>query len=330
MVVYMLGVVGNFAGGLIEFIAINWIPLGSVYYMTYVKQILVGIVFIGIYYVVFKTLILKFDIKTPGREDDEEVKFFSKADYKQKKGAEGGKGSNPYIQRASDFLDALGGPSNIKDITNCATRLRLNVNDISLVQDTAVFKAAGAHGLVVKGNAIQVIVGMDVANVRDEFESLMAKGGVAKKNTCRLNAPVEGVVIPLNEMKDEAFASGSMGPGVGIIPEADTVCAPIDGTVAVVFDTKHVVGLVTEDGKEILIHIGVDTVELGGEGFNCHVKQGDSVKAGTPLITFDRKNIGAKGYDTTVAVIITNGAEESSVLAIPGKASTKDCCMEIQ
>lgn len=330
MVVYMLGVVGNFAGGLIEFIAINWIPLGSVYYMTYVKQILVGIVFIGIYYIVFKTLILKFDIKTPGREDDEEVKFFSKADYKQKKEAEGGKGSNPYIQRASDFLDALGGPSNIKDVTNCATRLRLNVNDISLVQDTAVFKAAGAHGLVVKGNAIQVIVGMDVANVRDEFESLMAKGGVAKKNTCRLNAPVEGVVIPLNEMKDEAFASGSMGPGVGIIPEADTVCAPIDGTVAVVFDTKHVVGLVTEDGKEILIHIGVDTVELGGEGFNCHVKQGDSVKAGTPLITFDRKNIGAKGYDTTVAVIITNGAEESSVLAIPGKASIKDCCMEIQ
>lgn len=330
MVVYMFGVVGNFAGGLIEFIAINWIPLGSVYYMTYIKQILVGIVFIGIYYIVFKTIILKFDIKTPGREDDEEVKFFSKADYKDKKGRENKKGDNPFIQRASDFLDALGGPSNIKDVTNCATRLRLNVNDVSLVQDAAVFKAAGAHGLVVKGNAIQVIVGMDVTNVREEFETLMEKGGVEKKNTYRLNSPVEGVVIPLSEMKDEAFASGSMGPGVGIIPEADTVCAPIDGTVAVVFDTKHVVGLVTEDGKEILIHIGVDTVELGGEGFTCHVKQGDSVKVGAPLITFDRKTIGEKGYDTTIAVIITNGAEKNSVLAIPGKASKKDCCMEIQ
>lgn len=330
MVAYMFGVVGNFAGGLIEFIAINWIPLGSVYYMTYIKQILVGIVFIGIYYIVFKTIILKFDIKTPGREDDEEVKFFSKADYKDKKGRENKKGDNPFIQRASDFLDALGGPSNIKDVTNCATRLRLNVNDVSLVQDAAVFKAAGAHGLVVKGNAIQVIVGMDVTNVREEFETLMEKGGVEKKNTYRLNSPVEGVVIPLSEMKDEAFASGSMGPGVGIIPEADTVCAPIDGTVAVVFDTKHVVGLVTEDGKEILIHIGVDTVELGGEGFTCHVKQGDSVKVGAPLITFDRKTIGEKGYDTTIAVIITNGAEKNSVLAIPGKASKKDCCMEIQ
>lgn len=294
------------------------------------EQILVGIVFIGIYYIVFKTIILKFDIKTPGREDDEEVKFFSKADYKDKKGRENKKGDNPFIQRASDFLDALGGPSNIKDVTNCATRLRLNVNDVSLVQDAAVFKAAGAHGLVVKGNAIQVIVGMDVTNVREEFETLMEKGGVEKKNTYRLNSPVEGVVISLSEMKDEAFASGSMGPGVGIIPEADTVCAPIDGTVAVVFDTKHVVGLVTEDGKEILIHIGIDTVELGGEGFTCHVKQGDSVKVGAPLITFDRKTIGEKGYDTTIAVIITNGAEKNSVLAIPGKASKKDCCMEIQ
>lgn len=326
MTVYMLGVVGNFAGGLIEFIAINWIPLGSVYYMTYIKQILVGIVFIGIYYIVFKTLILKFDIKTPGREDKEEVKFFSKADYKEKKGKVNQKEGNPFFQRAADFLDALGGPSNIKDVTNCATRLRLNVNDISLVQDAAVFKASGAHGLVVKGNAVQVIVGMDVASVREEFETLLG----SEKSSLRLNCPVNGLVIPLKEMKDEAFASGSMGPGVAVIPEEDTVCAPVDGSVAVIFDTKHVVGLVTDDGKEILIHIGVDTVELGGEGFTCHVQQGSMIKAGTPLITFDRKKIQEKGYDTTIAVIITKGASQSNVLEITGKASKNDCCMEIQ
>lgn len=171
MITYMVGVVGNFAGGLIEFIAINWIPMGGVYYMTYLKQILVGIAFIGVYYVVFKTVIVRFNIKTPGREDgEEEVKFYSKADYKEKSGK-----GNAYGQRAADFLDGLGGAGNILDVTNCATRLRVSVSDISLVQDAAAFKAAGAHGLVVKGNAIQVIVGMDVANVRDEFERLLTE-----------------------------------------------------------------------------------------------------------------------------------------------------------
>lgn len=208
MVTYMVGVVGNFAGGLIEFVAINWIPLGGTYYMTYIKQILVGIAFIGIYYVVFKTVITKFNIKTPGREDDtEEVKFFSKADYKEKNA----KGSNTYAQRAADFLDNLGGKDNILDVTNCATRLRLSVKDISLVQDVSAFKAAGAHGLVVKKNAVQIIVGMDVANVRDEFEALLAGGDkeAAKKNTgIHLDTPLAGTVIPLEEMKDDAFASG--------------------------------------------------------------------------------------------------------------------------
>lgn len=176
MLVYMAGVVGNFAGGLIEFAAINWIPMGSVYWMTYVKQILIGILFIGIYFVVFRTLILKFNIKTPGREDGEEVKFFSKADYKEKQaGVKEKKSGNTYEQRAADFLVAVGGAKNVLDVTNCATRLRLTVKDGSLVQDVTVFKAAGAHGLVKKGNALQIIVGMDVANVRGEFEALMAK-----------------------------------------------------------------------------------------------------------------------------------------------------------
>ena len=174
MITYMAGVVGNFAGGLIEFAAINWIPMGGIYYMTYIKQVLIGILFIGVYFFVFKTLILKFDIKTPGREEAEEVKFFSKADYKEKKKS-GEKNGNTYGQRAADFLSSLGGGENIGDVTNCVTRLRLTVKDISLVQDAAVFKAAGAHGLVVKGNAVQVIVGMDVANVRDEFENMMAR-----------------------------------------------------------------------------------------------------------------------------------------------------------
>lgn len=329
MVTYMVGVVGNFAGGLIEFAAINWIPLGHAYGGTYIKQIIVGIVFIGIYYFVFKTVILKFDIKTPGREDDEEVKFFSKADYKEKKG--GAKGGNAYFQRASDFLDALGGPENIKDVTNCATRLRLTVADVSLVQDVSTFKAAGAHGLVTNGNAIQVIVGMDVANVRDEFEALLAKGGNAASTAkIRIGCPVEGEVIPLEEMKDEGFASGSMGPGAAVVPEADTVYAPEDAEIAMVFDTKHAVGFVTKDGVEILIHIGIDTVELNGEGFTAHVKAGDKVKKGDKLVTFDKAMLVEKGYDTTIAVLVTNADQFDRVIAIPGKAALKDACIEVQ
>lgn len=175
MVVFMVGVVGNFAGGLIEFTALNWIPLGSSHGMTYVKQVIVGIVFIGIYFIVFRTLILKFNIKTPGREDDdEESKLYTKADFKEKQAA--GKkshGKEEHGVKAAAFLEALGGRENIEDVTNCATRLRVTIKDTSLVQDAAVFKAAGAHGLVVKGKAVQVIVGMTVTQVRDEFEELL-------------------------------------------------------------------------------------------------------------------------------------------------------------
>lgn len=331
MITYLVGVVGYFSGGLIEFVAINWIPLWATHWLTFIKQILVGIVFIGVYFVVFRTIIMKFNIKTPGREDDDgEVKFYSKADYKEKKNS--GKGGNAYAQRARDFLDALGGAGNICDVTNCATRLRLTVQDVSLVQDDSAFKAAGAHGLVVKDRAIQVIVGMDVANVRDEFEALLAQDGEAGEETIkiRLNAPTAGRAIPLSEMKDDGFASGAMGPGAAVIPTSDTVCAPADAEVVMVFDTKHAVGLRTEDGVEILIHIGIDTVSLNGEGFTAHVKAGDQVKAGEALVTFDRKEISGKGIDTTIAVLITNGFDYKKVLAIPGEVSVTDTCIEIQ
>lgn len=330
MVVYMAGVVGNFSGGLIEFAAINWIPLGSVYWMTYVKQILIGIIFIGVYFVVFRAVILKFDIKTPGREDGEDVKFFSKADFKEKQA--GAKGQNAYRKRAADFLDAVGGPANIKDVTNCATRLRLTVRDVSLVQDVAVFKAAGAHGLVNKGNAVQIIVGMDVANVRDEFEALMEKGGEegAAKAKIRLQSPAAGTVIPLGEMKDEAFASGAMGLGAAVVPEEGMVYAPADGEVSLVFDTKHAVGITTEEGVEILLHIGIDTVKLKGRGFTSYVESGDKVKQGDKLVSFDREAIAEDGYDTTIAVLVTNSGNYKKVLAIPGRASSADTCIEIQ
>lgn len=168
---FAFGVVGNFGSGLIEWAALNWIPLFSNHAMTYVIQIVIGIIFTGIYFVVFRFLILKFDFKTPGREeDDTEAKLYTKNDYKEKKNK-----ASANNEKAIKFLRGLGGAENIGDINNCATRLRLSVKDETLLETDEYFKRAGAHGIVRNGKAIQVIVGLSVAMVRDEFEKEVEK-----------------------------------------------------------------------------------------------------------------------------------------------------------
>jgi alpha-glucoside PTS system EIICB component len=180
---FSLGVVGDFGGGLIKWFAINWIPLGKYHFNTYLTQVIIGLIFIPIWYFIFKFLIEKFDFKTPGREsDDEEAKLYSKKEYnamkdQEKVGSiEGSKAKklNQNAIKAELFLQLLGGKENIEDVTNCATRLRLTVKDPSKIAPLAEFKKAGAHGLVTNGKAIQVIVGLSVATVRGEFENLLA------------------------------------------------------------------------------------------------------------------------------------------------------------
>lgn len=175
MACYMGGVVGVFSGGMIEFAAMNWIPLAKNHWMTYVIQVGIGLGFTVIYFFVFRFLILKFNFKTPGREDDgEETKLYSKADYKEKKETEKtGQKSNANAEKAAAFLSALGGKENIAEVTNCATRLRISVKDEALVQDASAFKTCGAHGLVAKGKSVQIIVGLSVPQVREEFEQLL-------------------------------------------------------------------------------------------------------------------------------------------------------------
>lgn len=168
---FAFGLSGNFGGGLIDWAALNWIPLFKYHSNTYITQIIIGLIFTGIYFFVFRFLIRKFNFKTPGREDEnEETKLYTKADYKNKKSEE-----STQLSKAALFLDALGGNENIVDVTNCATRLRLSVKDPDKVKDQSVFKEAGAHGLVKKGKAIQVIVGLSVPTVREEFESLLTQ-----------------------------------------------------------------------------------------------------------------------------------------------------------
>lgn len=169
---YIFGVTGYFTGGVIEFAAMNWIPLWKNHYSTYIGQFIIGIIFTALYFIVFTLLIRKFNYKTPGREDDGETKLYTKAEYREKQ--ESGKvGEGEFVRMAQYFLDAMGGKDNIAEVTNCATRLRVSVKDESLVQDAAVFKTAGAHGLVQKGKSLQVIVGLNVPSVREEFEKLL-------------------------------------------------------------------------------------------------------------------------------------------------------------
>jgi alpha-glucoside PTS system EIICB component len=177
---FSLGVVGDFGGGLINWIAMNWLPLGYYHWGVYVTQIVLGLIFSGIFFVVFVALIRKFDFKTPGREDEAETKLFTKNEYmEQKSGKNDPSVDLPEMSKdaaqAYNYLLLLGGKDNIDTVTNCATRLRLTVKDPSLVQNEANFKDVGAHGLVKNNNNVQIIVGLSVPYVREAFENIIYK-----------------------------------------------------------------------------------------------------------------------------------------------------------
>ncbi|MBQ7629027.1 MAG: PTS transporter subunit EIIC [Selenomonadaceae bacterium] len=318
---YTFGVTGNFGGGLLDAALFqNWIPLWANHSGTYITQIAIGLCFTVIYFFVFRFLIIHFDFKTPGRGDDAGGdKLYTKADYKARegKGGAGGDGAKVMDERdfmAAAFLKDLGGKANIVDVTNCATRLRVTVKDDSLVKDVGTFNEHGAHGLVHNGRAIQVIVGLSVPQVRERFENLLnspdadideAEEEVAEAMILR--AVVSGKVIDITDVPDEMFAQKMMGDGVGIQPTGNTVVAPADAEVTMVAEESlHAVGLHLKNGADILIHIGIDTVNMKGKGFKAITKQGAKVKEGDPLIKFDSKAIKDAGYKDVVIIAVTN------------------------
>jgi PTS system arbutin-like IIC component len=169
---YLAGIVGIHAGGVIEMASLNWIPLMGNHWKQYLVMLVIGLIYTAIWFVVFRTLILKFDFKTPGREDDAEIEFGSKAKFREKQAAaKNGKAGEPTLEEK--ILVGLGGKDNIVDVTNCATRLRVNVKDETLCGDDAYFKSIGTHGCSVNGKAYQVIVGLKVPSVREKFEALL-------------------------------------------------------------------------------------------------------------------------------------------------------------
>lgn len=320
---FAFGVVGSFGGGLIDAFVQNWIPLFQYHSGTYIAQFAVGFCFTAIYFFVFRYLIEKNGYKTPGRTDaDVEDKLYSKAEYKAKKELEESGALTGAVNAAFDerdikakvFLDALGGRDNIKDVTNCATRLRVTVKDDTLVKGVSAFTKAGAHGLVKNGCAVQVIVGLSVPQVRERFEALLetAAGSesVPADKAAALKAFVSGQVIPMEKVKDEMFSQKMMGDGVAIWPQNETVVAPADGEITMVMEgSSHAVGMRLVNGIEILIHVGLDTVKMEGRGFTALVRQGDQVKDGQPLLKFDKRLIEKEGYPSVVIMAITNSAE---------------------
>lgn len=333
---YAVGVTGAFGNGLIAFLSLNWLPCGKNHWQTYLIQIIVGLIFSGIWFIVFRTLINKFNFLTPGREaDDEEAKLYTKKDYREKKAEEGG-------SYAAKILEYLGGKSNIIDVTNCATRLRVNVKDGSLVRPEKDFKAIGAHGLSVNGNAIQVIVGLKVPKVREEFENCLAgaptetaaaasektekKQKTNTKGGC-LYAAQNGKIIPLEKVPDKTFSEKTLGEGAAIIPTDGLVVSPAKGSVMLVAETKHAYAIETEEGAEILIHIGLDTVNLGGKGFEALVSAGDKVEVGTPLCRVDKELWDSTENPLYTPMLITNSSDYSITVTEDTAAKAGKTCV---
>ena len=334
----------TFSCGLIDFILYGVLPGQAK--SNWMMALPVFAAYFVLYFFVFRAFILKKDLKTPGREDDDqEMHLVTKDEYRKATGVgvAGGKKaaqSKAYDEKSAMILRGIGGTDNVTEIDNCATRLRLTLVDGSKV-DQQILKASGASGVVLKGNAAQVIYGPQVSIIKSNFEEFVdavrageineadimgsqpepeqapapaaPEPAAPKKEDAVYGAHMNGRMLLMNEVEDEAFASCGMGDGVAIEPSEGKLYAPADGQIDLVFDTKHAVGMTTDQGTEILLHIGIDTVELNGQYFEAHVKTGDTVKKGDLLVSFDMEAIKKAGYKLTTPMIVTNTDEYSQI-----------------
>ena len=312
----------TFSGGLLDLFLFGILQGNAK--TSWLRIIPVGIIYFLLYYGIFKFLILKFDLKTPGREDeDTETRLYTKADYNAAKET-GVKGAE-----VSALITAgLGGKANIEDVDCCATRLRCTIKDPEKVQE-ALLKQSGSRGVILKGKGIQVIYGPQVAVLKTNLEAFLQTSAADQMNSQvssgeEIKSPMNGTVIPLSEVPDAVFSSEMLGKGFGVEPSEGKAYAPVDGEVTTVFDTKHAIGLMSKHGVELLIHIGMDTVKLNGKGFDVKVKTGDQVKAGDLLAEFDMDLIKGEGYPVTTAVVVTNTDDCEEISEVRTGAATKD------
>ena len=345
MHVFKVGVGMTFSGGLIDMFLFgimqgngktNWIWI-----------VIVGIVYFIVYYFLFSFLIKKLDLKTPGRDDSEEVKLYRRSDVEAKKNGKSENGENSDVDELSEMItNGLGGKKNISDVDCCATRLRCTVFKAELVND-GMLKATGASGVVHKGNGVQVIYGPKVTVIKSNLEDYLEtapnieynKKDNAVKNEDKeddifnedkdkkkivksivISSPITGISANLDTAADEAFASRMMGDGAIVTPTDEIVVAPDDGEIIFVFDTKHAVGFTTKDGISMIIHIGIDTVKLGGQGFSVLVNAGDKMKKGDTIMKLDLEYLKQNAPSVASPVICTELADNQKIrLVAEGK-----------
>ena len=335
-----VGVGMTFSGGLIDLVLFGVMQGNAKTHWMWV--VVVGAVYFVLYYIIFRFMISKFDYKTPGRDDAEEVKLYTRADVNARSAASGSTAPAGDDPVSALIVEGLGGADNLSDVDCCATRLRCTVKDIALVKQD-VLKASGASGVICKGDGVQVVYGPKVAVIKAKLEDYLenapktpaatatsAPAAHAAKDTV-LSACLNGTVVPLADVKDEAFASGALGDGIAIEPTDGELVAPADGEISSTFETHHAVGMTTADGAELLMHIGIDTVKLGGKHFTYLVNEGDKVKKGQPLIRFELEAIKAEGYPVTTPLIVCNTDDYSAVAAkASGTVKQGDALLELK
>lgn len=303
----------------------------------------VGVIYFAVYYVLFSFLIKKMNLKTPGREaDNEETKLYTRADYEKKKKSTKDENGADVDELSAAITEGLGGKVNISDVDCCATRLRITVFDGDKVKGD-ILKSTGAAGVVHKGTGIQIIYGPRVTVIKSNLEDYLATAGVTPENKAMepaktMNAgkekfekqniadkqgtvmgqetivysPLSGKVMELSEIGDGVFSEEMLGKGFAIEPSEGKLVAPFDCKVETVFDTKHAIGL-SCGNVELLIHIGIDTVQLNGKGYDIKVHEGDVLKKGDVIGYFDIKTIIEAGYRAVTPVIVTNTGDFKTI-----------------
>lgn len=329
MHIFNVGVGMTFSGGFIDLFLFGILQGNAK--TNWIWVVIVGIVYFVFYYFLFTFLIRRLDLKTPGREISDEVKLYHRSDVEKKR--RGGKTESSSVKTAGGdeisarICEGLGGQENISDVDCCATRLRCTVHQSSKVK-TDVLKATGASGVIQKGNGVQIIYGPRVTVIKSNLEDYLEKGPKLKadtsvdrapgtvgqnKESCIIASPYTGIAGDIRKTPDEGFASGVIGDGAFVELTGPDIVAPADGTISFVFDTHHALGIETIDGIALLLHVGIDTVNLKGEGFEVFVKEGAIVRKGDLLMRVDLNYIRQHAPSLASPVVCTELGENSRV-----------------
>ena len=329
--------------GSIEFLTRTPLAINAGLGMDIINFIWVTVLFAVIMYFIVNFMIKKFNYATPGRNGNYETAEGASED------ATPGETKVAAASQAVNIINLLGGRANIVDVDACMTRLRVTVKDADRVGTEEQWKAEGAMGLVMKGQGVQAIYGPKADVLKSDIQDILDSGEVipetlpsqmteAQKNTVHFKGVTEevysvadGQVIALEQVKDPVFAQKMMGDGFAVEPANGNIVSPVTGTVSSIFPTKHALGLVTESGLEVLVHIGLDTVSLEGKPFTVHVSEGQKVAAGDLLVTADLDAIRAAGRETSTVVVFTNGDAIKSVkLEQTGSLAAKTAVAKVE